>query len=233
MSQLKNELLDSIRRMKKNIAAQINRGDNIISFFRTGKTSPSRILQPAAKEQDGFQKLYAQVKNCKQCELAGSRRNVVFGEGDPSAQLVFVGEAPGLDEDKSGRPFMGEEGNLLTKIIESIGLKREEVYLCNVLKCRPPGNRNPSSVEIEACQSFLKIQLDLIKPKVICALGAFAGQVLLQTKEPIGTLRGKIYTYQGIPVVPTYHPAALLYRPQNKKYVWQDMKHIALLLKSG
>jgi DNA polymerase len=159
--------------------------------------------------------------------LAQTRRHVVFGEGDPKAELVFVGEAPDGDEDRAGRPFVGETGKLLTKIIESINLKREQVYVCNILKCRPPGNRNPLPEEIAACQAHLIRQLKLLQPKLIVALGTFAAQALLNTDEPFAKLRGQFQVWEGIPVMPTFHPAALLYHPQNKKLVWLDMLMVA------
>ncbi|MGB2661425.1 MAG: uracil-DNA glycosylase, partial [Candidatus Omnitrophota bacterium] len=151
----------------------------------------------------------------------------VPGEGDPRADLMFIGEAPGGDEDRQGRPFVGRAGQLLTKIIESVGLKREDVFIGNILKCRPPGNRNPLPDEIAACNSFLLKQIDIIKPKVICALGKFAAQTLLDTETPISRLRGKFYDYHGTKLMPTYHPAYLLRNSQGKKDVWEDMKKVA------
>ncbi|MBN1594350.1 uracil-DNA glycosylase [candidate division FCPU426 bacterium] len=170
------------------------------------------------------------VRHCSSCPLSRTRKRVVFGEGDSRAQLVFVGEAPGMEEDREGRPFVGAAGQLLTKIIASIGLKREQVYICNVLKCRPPGNRNPAPAEITACKTHLTRQLQILRPKIICALGTFAAQTLLNSQEPIGRLRGKTYAYETIPLIPTFHPAALLYHPQNKRLVWEDMKRIAEIL---
>ncbi|MCK5242875.1 uracil-DNA glycosylase [bacterium] len=184
----------------------------------------------AAKLYSEFEQLAQTVQSCTQCKLAQTRKHVVFGEGDIQAKLVFVGEAPGVDEDSEGRIFVGAAGKLLTRIIESIGLAREEVYICNVLKCRPPGNRNPAPDEITACQNYLIKQLEFLQPKLICVLGTFAAQTLLGSQEPIGRLRGKTYTYQNIPVIPTFHPAALLYHPQNKKLVWEDMKRVAKAL---
>ncbi len=167
------------------------------------------------------------IEKCHKCPLAGTRTNVVPGEGNPSAKLMFVGEAPGADEDAQGRPFVGRAGQLLTKIIESIGLKREEVYIANILKCRPPENRNPLPSEIAACSSFLEKQIEAIKPEIICALGKFAAQTLLNTETPISQLRGNFYEYRGIKLIPTYHPAYLLRNPHGKKDVWEDMKKIA------
>jgi len=163
---------------------------------------------------------------CQRCPLHATRNTIVFGEGNPHAPLVFVGEAPGADEDRLGRPFVGKAGQLLTKIIEAMGLTREDVYICNVLKCRPPGNRTPLPEEVESCRGFLEQQLEVIKPEVICALGSSATRALLKTEAPITALRGKYFEYRGIPCVPTYHPAYLLRNPAAKRYVWEDMKGI-------
>lgn len=162
--------------------------------------------------------------DCKRCKLHSGRRNIVFGVGSGEADLVFVGEAPGADEDEQGEPFVGKAGQLLTRIIEAIGLKRKEVYICNIIKCRPPANRNPEPDEIAACEPFLIAQLQAIKPKLICALGTFAAHTLLRTKEPIGRLRGHFHSYQGIPLLPTFHPAYLLRNPSEKRKVWEDMQ---------
>ena len=162
--------------------------------------------------------------DCRRCMLCDGRRNIVFGEGDHSAKLVFVAEAPGYEEDQTGRPFVGAAGQLLTKIIQAIKLTREQVYICNIIKCRPPGNRNPLPDEIKACLPFLQRQIAVLKPDFICALGTFAAQTLLKTKEPISRLRGNFHKYRGIRVLPTYHPAYLLRNPDKKRDVWEDMK---------
>ena len=164
------------------------------------------------------------IGNCKRCALCEKRTSIVFGAGDPRARLVFVGEGPGFEEDKSGEPFVGAAGKLLTKIIEAINLTREKVYICNIIKCRPPGNRNPMPDEIKTCFPFLKRQLLVIKPDFICALGTFAAQTLLETKQPISRLRGHFHDYMGIKVMPTYHPAYLLRNANKKRDVWEDMK---------
>jgi DNA polymerase len=148
----------------------------------------------------------------------------VFGVGNPCAELVFVGEAPGAEEDAQGVPFVGAAGQLLTRIIEAMGLRRDDVYIANIIKCRPPANRNPQPDEIASCEPFLIAQLDIIAPKVICALGTFAAQTLLKTKEPISRLRGRWHAYRGIPLMPTFHPAYLLRNPGDKKIVWADVK---------
>jgi uracil-DNA glycosylase len=163
---------------------------------------------------------------CRRCGLHGHRQNIVFGDGNSRARLVFVGEGPGGDEDRQGKPFVGAAGQLLTRIIQAMGLTRDEVYICNVIKCRPPGNRNPLPDEISACAPFLARQLQAIGPEYICALGKFAAQYLLGTVAPISTLRGRFFDYQGIRVMPTYHPAYLLRNPEKKRDVWEDMKKI-------
>ncbi len=167
-----------------------------------------------------------ELGDCRRCSLYGERKNIVFGEGNQQAELVFVGEAPGADEDIQGRPFVGRAGQLLTKIIEAMGLKRDNVYICNILKCRPPGNRNPEPDEIEACEPFLVKQLQAIEPKIICALGTFAARTLLKTEIPISLLRGRFHSYHGVKLMPTYHPAYLLRNPGAKKQVWEDVQMV-------
>jgi len=171
-----------------------------------------------------LESIRTEIGNCKRCTLSEKRTSIVFGAGDPRARLVFVGEGPGFEEDKSGEPFVGAAGKLLTKIIEAINLTREKVYICNIIKCRPPGNRNPMPDEIKTCFPFLKRQLLVIKPDFICALGTFAAQTLLETKQPISRLRGHFHDYMGIKVMPTYHPAYLLRNANKKRDVWEDMK---------
>ncbi|HID93983.1 MAG TPA: uracil-DNA glycosylase, partial [bacterium (Candidatus Stahlbacteria)] len=172
--------------------------------------------------------LYNEAKSCKRCTLYKTRKNFVFGEGNPCADIVFIGEAPGREEDLVGRPFVGEAGKLLTKMIEAINLKREEVYIGNILKCRPPGNRDPLSSEIEACKPWLYKQLKIIKPKIICTLGKHATLTLLN-KANFSELRGKVHDFQGAKLLPTYHPAALLYNPRLKQVAWKDMKLLQIL----
>jgi uracil-DNA glycosylase family 4 len=164
------------------------------------------------------------IAGCKACSLSATALNHVPGEGNPAARFVVVGEAPGQTEDELGRPFVGKSGELLTKILEAIGFKREDVFICNVLKHRPPGNRNPAPDEIAACRPFLLRQLELLEPKVILALGTFAAQTLLETDSPIGKLRGLEHRYHGIPLVATYHPAALLRNPNWKRPAWEDVQ---------
>ena len=174
--------------------------------------------------------LASEASGCTRCRLSQGRTQVVFGHGDPDADLMFVGEAPGADEDIQGEPFVGRAGQLLTKIIAAIGLTRSEVYIANVIKCRPPGNRNPEPDEVAQCERFLSRQIDRIKPKVIVALGKFAAQSLLKTTEPITRIRGREFAYRDAILIPTYHPAYLLRRPSAKRDVWDDMKRVRVLL---
>jgi DNA polymerase len=162
--------------------------------------------------------------DCQRCPLAQERNHIVFGDGNPRAKLIFVGEGPGFEEDQQGKPFVGAAGQLLTRIIEAIQLTRSQVYICNVIKCRPPGNRNPAPDEINACFPFLERQIATIRPDFICALGSFAAQTLLKTATPISRLRGRFHEYLGTKVLPTYHPAYLLRNPDKKRDVWEDMK---------
>ena len=169
--------------------------------------------------------------DCTRCKLATlGRRQVVFGVGNPDADLMFVGEAPGADEDIQGEPFVGRAGQLLTKMIQAMGFAREEVYIANVVKCRPPENRNPEPDEIERCEPFLFQQIETIKPKVIIALGAFAAKTLLRTQEPISRLRGRVFDYHGAQLVPTFHPSFLLRSPGQKKFAWDDLKKALALM---
>ncbi|HYR45489.1 MAG TPA: uracil-DNA glycosylase [Thermoanaerobaculia bacterium] len=164
------------------------------------------------------------LAGCPRCKLSKGRTNIVFGQGSPKAELMFVGEAPGREEDEQGLAFVGRAGQLLTKIIEAMGRKREDVWIGNIIKCRPPENRNPERDEVEACRPFLEEQIRLISPKVIVTLGTFAAQVVLDTDEPIGRLRGRWRSARGVRVMPTFHPAFLLRSPERKKDVWEDMK---------
>lgn len=171
---------------------------------------------------------------CTRCKLHTlGRKQVVFGVGNPQADLMFVGEAPGADEDEQGEPFVGRAGQLLTKIIESIGLRRDAVYIANIIKCRPPGNRNPEPDEVEQCEPFLFRQVETVQPKVIIALGKFAAQSLLRTAEPITRLRGRSFNYRGATLIPTFHPAYLLRNPAAKREVWDDMKKARAILQGA
>jgi uracil-DNA glycosylase family 4 len=191
-----------------------------------------RLFVEPGHPAETLEAIRADLGDCRRCKLASGRTHIVFGSGDPNAELMFVGEAPGADEDAQGLPFVGRAGQLLTRIIESIGMKREEVYICNILKCRPPGNRNPESDEITACEDFLFRQIAAIKPKVICALGLFGVQTLLRTKAPIGQLRGNFFEYRGVKLMPTFHPAYLLRNPSEKRKVWEDVQKVRDYLRS-
>jgi uracil-DNA glycosylase len=182
----------------------------------------SPVAPPAVA--DSLDRIKAELQGCQRCKLSTARKTIVVGEGSPEAKLVFVGEGPGENEDIQGRPFVGKAGQLLDRMIEAIGLKREQVYIMNVIKCRPPGNRNPEPDEIAACGPFMERQLDVLRPKVVVALGKFAAQTLLQTEERISLLRGKVHQYRGAKLVPTFHPAYLLRNPDSKKEAWQDLQ---------
>jgi len=180
---------------------------------------------------DALAAVRADIGDCTRCKLhTQGRTQIVFGVGNPEADLMFVGEAPGGEEDIQGVPFVGRAGQLLTKIIEAIGLKREDVYIANVIKCRPPQNRNPEPDEVATCEPFLFQQIDIIKPKVIVALGKFGAQTLLRTLDPISRLRGRVFEYRGSKLIPTFHPAYLLRNPSSKREVWEDMKLVRQIL---
>jgi uracil-DNA glycosylase family 4 len=187
---------------------------------------------PAGDPAPSLSALREFIGDCTRCKLhALGRKQVVFGVGNPAADLMFVGEAPGADEDVQGEPFVGRAGQLLTKIIEAIGLTRADVYIANVIKCRPPGNRNPEPDEVATCEPFLARQIDLIHPKVIVALGTFAAKALLKTDAPISRIRGQVFEYRdGAKLIPTFHPAFLLRSPERKRDVWEDMKKARALL---
>lgn len=184
------------------------------------------LIQGKKRERLSLDAIRQDLGECTRCRLHEGRNHLVFGEGDPHAALVFVGEGPGKDEDLQGRPFVGKAGELLTRIIEAIDLTREEVYIANIVKCRPPNNRDPRPDEIQTCLPFLIKQLEAIKPRIICCLGTFAAQTLLGSEERISALRGRFHAYHGAKLMPTYHPAFLLRNPQFKKAVWEDMKRI-------
>ena len=188
-------------------------------------TLPRRITT-----EDRLAKLAAEVQRCRRCPLYRSRTHAVVSDGTPHAKLVFVGEAPGREEDLQGKPFVGAAGRLLTKMIEAIGMTREDVYICNVLKDRPPNNRTPLPEEIDACLPFLQEQLAIVRPQVICILGAVAAKALLGPHVAITKVRGCVCEYDGIPVIPTFHPAYLLRNPDAKKFAWADLKKVKKLL---
>jgi len=190
--------------------------------------APQKRLEDPTRRLNEFEE---SLKGCTRCKLSKGRTHLVFGEGNPEAELMFVGEGPGRDEDMQGRPFVGRAGQLLTRIISAMGLKRTDVYIANIVKCRPPNNRNPEPDEIKACLPFLLKQIDIIHPKVICALGSVAFQALMDTKESISKFRGSLYPWRSdISIIPTYHPAFLLRNPHKKRDVWEDVQKIMAFL---
>jgi DNA polymerase len=224
---MKEDLAEIVGLTRKYLEEQRERGTETVPVDPEIVARLSKTVRPAGGgKPQPLGLVEREALQCVKCALHETRTNVVFGEGNPEARLLFVGEAPGRDEDLQGRPFIGRAGQLLTRIIESIDLTREEVYIANVLKCRPPKNRNPLPDEISCCLPYLTRQIEIIQPRIICALGAFAAQTLVGSNEGIGKLRGKFYDYQGAKLMPTFHPAACLRNPNNKKYVWQDMKQI-------
>ncbi|MCK9362650.1 MAG: uracil-DNA glycosylase [Syntrophales bacterium] len=234
-SSLKERVLTD-RELGKPLSYVVPGKSALVSEGRSLPVAEAPLGQRRTDEISGGQKTALdasrdQLGDCRRCRLAESRRNIVFGEGNPHAELVFVGEAPGGDEDLQGKPFVGRAGQLLTKIIIAMGLERRDVYICNILKCRPPGNRNPLPEEIVSCEPFLISQLEAIKPRAICALGSFAARTLLKSETPITLLRGHFHDYQGVPLMPTYHPAYLLRNPGAKKQVWEDVQKIMELLR--
>lgn len=196
-----------------------------VSAMRTPTTD--LFASAALDKVSSLEGLRAEIGDCHRCKLCHGRTNIVFGVGDPQAELMFVGEGPGRDEDLKGEPFVGRAGQLLTEIItKGMKMRRDEVYIANVVKCRPPENRNPEPDEITACQPFLMKQVELVKPRIIIALGTFAAQTLLQSKTPISRLRGVWHSYQGVKLMPTLHPAYLLRNPNDKRLVWQDIQAV-------
>ena len=197
----------------------------LFSTTAAGSAPPAAPPPPETLDE-----VRADLGECTRCKLHGGRTNLVFGVGSPTADLVFVGEAPGRDEDRQGIPFVGRAGQLLTRIIAAIGLSRDEVYIANVIKCRPPNNRNPEPDEVATCEPFLFRQLDVIRPRVVVALGGFAIRTLLRTDEAVSRLRGRMFDYRGAKLIPTFHPAFLLRSPERKRDVWEDMKRVRALL---
>jgi uracil-DNA glycosylase family 4 len=189
-------------------------------------SSTLRYLDRGVSGFASLDELRQYIGDCRRCKLCQGRMKLVFGEGSPEAKLVFVGEGPGRDEDLAGRPFVGEAGRLLTRIVAAMGLTREEVYICNVVKCRPPKNRDPEEDEVEACLPFLREQLNLVRPQVICTLGRVAGQTLLGKEFRITRGRGSWYTFMETPLMPTFHPAYLLRNPSAKRQVWEDIQKV-------
>jgi uracil-DNA glycosylase len=234
----REELLGLVRSLTERLRVDGGLGKPL-SYLTSGgfdvpaSAAPEAAAAPPCRDDSALEKVRTELGDCHRCSLGDLRHRIVFGEGNPDADLLFVGEAPGADEDAQGRPFVGSAGQLLTKIIVAMGLKREDVYICNILKCRPPGNRNPLPDEIAACEPFLIRQIDAIRPRIICALGSFAARALLKSEAPITVLRGRFHSYQGMPLMPTYHPAYLLRNPGAKKQVWEDVQTIMKALREG
>ena len=193
---------------------------DIEGFLKRGYTAHGAY--PASQ----LKALRDKIGECKRCKLSENRNNVVFGEGSPDADIMFIGEGPGREEDLQARPFVGDAGKLLTKLIVKLGLKREDVYIANIVKCRPPYNRNPEEDETVSCRSFVEEQIGIIKPKVIVCLGRVSTQALLKVKTPISRMRGNFFQYNGISVMPTFHPAYLLRNPKDKRLTWDDMQKV-------
>lgn len=185
---------------------------------------------PTGPERESLEVIREELGACRRCKLCDGRKTIVFGVGNPTARLLFVGEAPGRDEDLQGEPFVGEAGKLLTRMIEAMKFQRQDVYICNVIKCRPPANRNPEADEIASCSPFLLRQIQAIAPQAIVALGTFAAQTLLASREPISRLRGRFHDYHGIPLMPTFHPSFLLRSPEKKREAWSDLQQIMKIL---
>lgn len=235
----RGQLIEHIRFFAELGVKGLNRSEILVSSnippntTQISRSSPTTITLSGrgAVSTKSLQAIRNELGECTRCKLHElGRQQIVFGVGDPKARLMFVGEAPGRDEDAQGVPFVGRAGKLLTKIIESIGLDREQVYIANVIKCRPPKNRNPEHDEVEKCEPFLFEQIDSVRPRVIVALGSFAARTLLQSETPISRLRGQVYDYRGTQLVPTFHPAYLLRNPGRKRDVWEDMKRVKALL---
>jgi uracil-DNA glycosylase len=224
--------VDSLRKLVKGLRNYLEEEESSgfegwpLTPKKNGRTFPSSSPKSEAARAATLADVRAELGDCRRCKLHAKRTQIVFGSGNPKARLVFVGEGPGRDEDLQGEPFVGQAGKLLTRIIEAIQLTRQEVYIANIVKCRPPENRNPEPDEIAACEPFLLKQLTVIQPKLICALGTFAAQTLLRSTEKISALRGRFHPYRGILLMPTFHPAFLLRNPNYKRDVWEDIKKV-------
>jgi uracil-DNA glycosylase family 4 len=214
------ELIHIIEDLKEHLHRQ---APQVPSWIKAqGKSSETPILEDA----ESLDQVRGILGECTRCRLHRDRSKIVFGQGNPKARLMFIGEGPGAEEDRQGLAFVGKAGQLLTRIIVAIGLTREQVYIANIVKCRPPGNRDPQEDEIATCLPFLEQQIRVIGPEIICTLGAPASKTILDTKEPISRLRGRFYERNGIQVMPTFHPAYLLRNPSEKRPVWEDMQKI-------
>ncbi|MGH7770302.1 MAG: uracil-DNA glycosylase [Candidatus Binatia bacterium] len=241
------ELRRIVSTLRRHLQRQARAGIRVLPKGRPAEKMPTMVASnllegsesglfsdhAAAYGAKSLEELRAAIGDCRRCKLWPGRTHLVFGVGNPNADVMFVGEGPGRDEDLKGEPFVGRAGQLLTDIItKGMGLRREDVYIANVVKCRPPDNRNPEPDEVESCEPFLKKQIDLVRPKIVVALGKFAVQCLLQSKQPISRLRGNWHDYHGVKLMPTFHPAYLLRNPGDKKLVWEDIKKVIQELKA-
>ena len=193
-----------------------------LPFFANNE-EPSEALKLKTEQLKNF---YLEIKGCMNCALGSTRNNFVFGDGNPDADIMVIGEAPGADEDETGHPFVGRAGQLLTAILKAVNFQRKDVFICNILKCRPPQNRKPQSDEVAKCSPYLHRQIEIIQPKIILALGATAANTLLENQSALGDMRGKVHQYRGVPLIVTFHPAALLRNPNWKAHTWQDIQTV-------
>ena len=228
--QLTNEILETLASARSQLEYLSDLGIETQVTALPDAISELQSYEMNADLEGTLETIRAEMGDCQRCGLGASRTTLTYGVGNPNARLVFVGEAPGREEDFKGEPFVGEAGQLLDRILLAMGMQREEVYLCNVLKCLPPNNRDPQPEEVATCEAFLNRQIAAIRPQVIIGLGRLAVHSLLKTKEPISPLRGEWQRYQGIPLMPTYHPDYLLRNPEGKRDVWEDMKEVLRLL---
>ena len=223
------QLLNDIRTTLASARSQLEYLSDLgVENLHTAATSADlpQDIDASAGLGETLDTIRSDLGDCQRCGLGASRQELVYGVGNPNARLVLVGEAPGREEDQKGEPFVGEAGRLLDRILQAMGLRRDDVYICNVLKCRPPDNRDPQPEEVATCEAFLIRQIAAIKPQVIIGLGRFAVHSLLKSKVPISRIRGEWQSYHGTPLMPTYHPAYLLRNPEGKRDVWEDMKEV-------
>lgn len=229
--QLLNDIRSTLASARSQLEYLADLGVEGLQMAAPAAGEQNALLSPEALAET-LDAVRQDLGDCRRCGLGASRKNLVYGVGNPNARVLLVGEAPGRDEDLKGEPFVGEAGRLLDRILQAMGMQREEVYICNVLKCRPPHNRDPEPEEIATCEEFLIRQIAAIKPQIIIGLGRFAVHSLLKSRIPISRIHGEWQSYQGIPLMPTYHPAYLLRNPEGKRDVWEDMKEVMRRLQS-
>ena len=228
----RQELIDIVKTVKRKLINSQEIGFDLppissdaLRYLETGNNL-NHLPSLETVSYSSLKELEQLIRNCDLCKLSNKRKNIVFGEGPPDARLVFIGEAPGMEEDLTGKPFVGQAGKLFSNIVNAMGITRKDVYICNIVKCHPPNNRDPEPDEIEKCLPILKAQISMIEPEIICTLGRISLQTLINKDLKITRDRGQWQNFMGIPVMPTYHPAYLLRNPQAKKYTWEDMKEI-------